>query len=203
MILYWIKAKHHTDLRTEGYIGITDDLIRRKNDHFKKGNKHLKNAFKKYGEDIVFQVIAECDKHICAALEKHLRPFPNIGWNIAEGGGVPPNAKGKKIPYRKRKVPAWNKGKICPQISRANKGRKNPHSEEHKAALRKPKLNKINYKKPKSLFHRKSMKIRAIQNKDHLKFGAKKICAFCDKLIDPGNFAKFHGEKCKMKGEIL
>lgn len=201
MIVYWAKAQHHTNILKEGYVGVTNNLERRIKDHNKYTNKHLQNALQKY--NVIFTIVVKSSNNICIAIEKFLRPVPNIGWNICAGGGLPPSTKGKKLLYRKRSVPAWNKGKKCPQISKALKGRCNPHSELHKLNLRKPKANKINYQGSKSSSHRENMRRRAIENKDHLKFGPKKLCFYCTKMIDPGNFAKFHGEKCRMKGEIL
>lgn len=66
------------------------DIQKRFIDHKRKTNKHLRNAFKKYNENIVIELIAEESKEFCLLLEEELRPNKNIGWNIAIGGGLPP-----------------------------------------------------------------------------------------------------------------
>lgn len=66
-------------------------------------NPHLKQAIAKY-HDIVTDVVYEGTKEECKAKEFVFRPSRLIGWNIAEGGGMPPDNKGKKWnPNRREK----------------------------------------------------------------------------------------------------
>lgn len=95
MFLYWIHHKDHNDIKTQGYVGISSNFLKRIKTHLKNPkNKHLKNALKKYQNDIIFDIILEENKDFCLFLEEELRPEKNIGWNIAKGGGVPPSRKG-------------------------------------------------------------------------------------------------------------
>lgn len=97
MCVYWIRHPEHTDMFTQGYIGITKHgrQERRLWEHKNvSGNNHLKNALNKY--DTKMEVILISDNDYCIDIEKKLRPEPNIGWNITCGGGLPPNFAGKK-----------------------------------------------------------------------------------------------------------
>jgi hypothetical protein len=108
--LYWIHQKDHTDMFTQGYIGIAMDANKRWNTHYKRQeNTHLSNAIKKYGWDnLIKEVVLIADKSYCLIMELKLRYDIGIGWNIAKGGGMPPSSKGNK--YRLG-LSAWNKGK--------------------------------------------------------------------------------------------
>jgi predicted GIY-YIG superfamily endonuclease len=120
--LYWIHQKDHTDMFTQGYIGITCRLKQRLYRHKKfTQNTHLKNAVKKYGWDnLVKTVILIADETYCLMVESQLRSLKNIGWNIIEGGGKPPLATGNK--YRLGAAP-WNKGLGKPKVKKEPKPR--------------------------------------------------------------------------------
>lgn len=153
--VYWLRLPEHTDMFTQGYVGISSKSKLRWNQHFLKSeNQHLKNAIKKYGWDnIVKQVVLIADRDYCLDIEKKLRSSSNIGWNIAVGGGNPPPDfgvkftkgqiswnKGKKMSddFRKKVSDAlkgkivWNKGKTGVQTA-WNKGK--PMSDETKAKV--------------------------------------------------------------------
>jgi len=107
--LYWLHLPGHMDIFTEGYVGITKNPKYRLKQHktYTK-NQHLKNAFIKYGDQIQFDIIIENHTiDYCKQIEEELRQEKNIGWNIAKGGGIPPNVKGIKRTGTKT---AWNKG---------------------------------------------------------------------------------------------
>lgn len=96
MFLYWIHHKDHNNPMKEGYIGITNRSVHERfSEHKKSSNKHLNNAFNKYGEDIIVDILIESNEDMCISLEKKYRPIENIGWNICNGGGIPPSPKGK------------------------------------------------------------------------------------------------------------
>jgi len=96
--VYWIRHQDHTDIFTQGYIGVSNNVKKRWYDHnHKPCNKHLSNAIKKYGWDnLVKEVILVAEEAYCFMIESQLRNRKSIGWNITNGGGKPPNAKGIK-----------------------------------------------------------------------------------------------------------
>ena len=97
--VYWIRHKDHTDMFSQGYIGVSKSIDRRWSDHEKgKTNSlHLKKAIKKYGwENLIKQVILVAEEKYCLNIEKQIRSKDKLGWNIVVGGGMPPNQKGKK-----------------------------------------------------------------------------------------------------------
>ena len=121
MYLYWYHLKEHrsTDVATEGYIGITNNLVDRHYAHSSgRTNAHLRNAFKKYGTSIIKTILFEGSENECQALEKTLRPTAKIGWNLAIGGGIPPSNLGKKhTTETKNKIGLGNKGKNLGRLS--------------------------------------------------------------------------------------
>lgn len=97
--VYWIHLPEHTDIFTEGYVGITNNPKRRFNDHHKIRDKrrqiHINNAIDKYGWDnLVKDIILMSTRRYCLEIERKLRPDIQVGWNIEKGGkysrsGVP------------------------------------------------------------------------------------------------------------------
>ena len=67
--VYWIHCSNHTDIFTQGYVGVTKRFERRIWEHLKlNGNTYLKNAINKYGWDnlikekiIISSPIPSCD----------------------------------------------------------------------------------------------------------------------------------------------
>ena len=93
--LYWWRDHNHTDPWTEGYVGITKDLDKRKS-----GHRHEHDWFREDLECVVLlEGLSEAEARY---LERTYRPEVNIGWNKMSGGGMPPSALGKKFPGRKR-----------------------------------------------------------------------------------------------------
>jgi hypothetical protein len=118
--VYWIRHQDHTDMFSQGYVGISNNVKRRMLNHFSKpSNTHLKNAINKYGwKNLVKEVVLLADKDYCLDIEKKLRPTDFIGWNATAGGGMPPRAKkgmgkGRSVSEETRK-----------KLSEAGKGRK-------------------------------------------------------------------------------
>jgi hypothetical protein len=94
--VYWIRHKDHTDIFSQGYVGVSKNTNIRWKQHFRYGNDHLKNAIKKYGEEnIIKEIILISDDKYCLEIEKKLRAKDHIGWNICKGGGMPPSMLGK------------------------------------------------------------------------------------------------------------
>lgn len=124
--VYWIHHPDHTDMFTQGYIGISSNIKQRWNEHSKRpSNLHIERAVKKYGwNNLVKKIILIADKSYCLAVETKLRPANNIGWNVVSGGGNPPSSLGKTF--------------VCSEetkikLSIANTGKK--HTPEMQAKL--------------------------------------------------------------------
>jgi group I intron endonuclease len=107
--VYWIHHPSHTDIFSQGYVGVSVNFDTRLRSHKRaKQNAHLRNAINKYGWDnLVKKTVLIADTDYCLDVETKLRSEDNIGWNLIKGGGMPPNAKGKTWTSTK---PAWNKG---------------------------------------------------------------------------------------------
>jgi len=128
--VYWIHLKSHTDILSEGYVGVSNNSKLRLWDHnndakkSKHVNPHLSRALTKYKDEIVQTIIFVGDEDICFQLEEELRPEKNIAWNINKGGFCPPSRKGIPLTEEHKK-----------SISKSNTGKKHPHTEEHKKKL--------------------------------------------------------------------
>ena len=84
--VYWIHLPEHTDVFTEGYVGVSKYPERRLTEHKKfKRNSHLTYAFKKY-KNIVHTILLQGPEDYCFEIETKLRPTEEIGWNLAVGG---------------------------------------------------------------------------------------------------------------------
>jgi NUMOD3 motif len=143
--LYWIKNADCINPEIDGYIGITGNQKKRWNNHC---------SSKRFPEDSVMIVLFVGTKEECRKKEREYRPDPFIGWNIAEGGSIPPSWKGRKhseeskkkisktrikkkirhspeviqkISESRRGKPAWNKG-----IKVTDQNWLNKLSESHK-----------------------------------------------------------------------
>lgn len=105
--VYWIHSKDHSDMFSEGYIGVSNNANHRWSYGHKwavKNNRHenprFMNAINKHGWDnLIKEVILIADSDYCYAVEKKLRPSEKIGWNIAIGGGKPPITKSRGDDY--------------------------------------------------------------------------------------------------------
>jgi hypothetical protein len=105
--VYWIRAAHHSDFMTEGYVGVSRNSNKRwKYGHFwpQKNNRHdnpkFSNAIAKHGWDnLVKEVLVIAPEEYCYGLEFKIRPSENIGWNLAVGGGKPPVSKYRGADY--------------------------------------------------------------------------------------------------------
>jgi group I intron endonuclease len=160
-----------------GYIGISKNVELRFSQHTwkrKKTNEHLKNALAKYGDAVKFSVIVEgLDFEAASLIEEVLRPEPNIGWNIAAGGNIPPNPKGKirSSEYREN-------------ISKAKLGEKNPmfgkkvdFSETHRQNLSKATKGRPSKLKGKSR--------------------PQLTCPHCKKVGSAGGMYTWHFDRCR------
>lgn len=92
--VYWIHLSEHTDMFTEGYIGITSKSpLERFKGHIKATRQGfdypLNRAIEKYGNKLIVQTILIGSKEYCCEIERKLRPEQRIGWNLAVGGDKP------------------------------------------------------------------------------------------------------------------
>lgn len=103
MYVYWIRRKNFKDPYTEGYIGVTEKTLEERftrHSKYMKGVTHVSRAIKKY-DDVEIVLLHENDVHWCLDKEIEYRPSKGIGWNNAEGGGLPPkNVKGSSVSKR-------------------------------------------------------------------------------------------------------
>lgn len=92
--VYWLHLKDHTDVFTQGYVGVTTRLIDvRFKEHCSKFSSSynpynpLHLAFAQYGLDAIVRTrLCVCAVDKAYEIEKVLRPFEYMGWNTAEGG---------------------------------------------------------------------------------------------------------------------
>lgn len=130
--VYWIHLPEHTDMLSQGYIGVTTGTV---NDRFsqhkhttsKGSNLTVHNAIRKHGAALIVKTLVSADEDYCYELESKLRPHRRTGWNIVVGGGKSPLSG---IPTEEH--PCY--GKPCSastkaKISEANKGAKNGMSK--------------------------------------------------------------------------
>lgn len=106
--VYWIHHPDHTDMFSQGYIGVSNSAKRRFVEHARsKANRHLRFAIDKHGWDnLVKKEILIAEEAYCLDIERKLRPMDGIGWNLVMGGGKPPPSYGHKRAYGN----TWNKG---------------------------------------------------------------------------------------------
>lgn len=91
-VVYWIRKESHSDILTEGYIGVTDTFLSRMMKHEYRPNEKLKNVFNKYGKDtLVAEIVFEGCREDCYLLERLIRPSKDIGWNVMRGGKIDPS----------------------------------------------------------------------------------------------------------------
>lgn len=91
--LYWIHTKEHTDIFSQGYVGVSMKPEWR-------FYQHLRNAlnpkeYKKYrtefreamaNKEVIYQIVLCSTSAYCYEIEGKLRPTWKIGWNLAAGG---------------------------------------------------------------------------------------------------------------------
>jgi hypothetical protein len=116
--VYWIHLPEHTDMFSEGYIGVTSKTAKERfKSHINAANlnkkKHLKisYAIKKYGaENLIVQTLVICSDEYALDLELKLRPTKEIGWNLAPGGSKPPLRVGPMGPEFSARLSERNRG---------------------------------------------------------------------------------------------
>jgi len=89
--VYWFKLRYHCNPFTQGYIGITNNISRRSNEHFNNARlgkfSHLCNAIRKHGKHkIQVEILHNCTDREALDFESYYRPETSTGWNMAAGG---------------------------------------------------------------------------------------------------------------------
>lgn len=137
--VYWIRCKDHTDMFSQGYIGVSKNAGLRFLQHQRRReNPHLENAIAKYGWDNLIKTeILISDEAYCLDIEAKLRPTVKIGWNICAGGGMPPLLIGQTALIGKT---PWNKGKTYGNSTRKK------ISDAVRLAMQNPERKEINRK---------------------------------------------------------
>lgn len=125
--VYWIHLPEHTDITSQGYVGITKlDVKHRFELHKKakprKGMRHtvIMYALAKYKDTVVIETLLEGSREYCLMIENKLRPDRGIGWNVAVGGSAPMLGVEVSDSTRK-KLSAFQKGrKHTPELRKIN-----------------------------------------------------------------------------------
>lgn len=141
--VYWIRRPDHTDMFMEGYIGVTtNSLHKRMTSHKSAARKGAKTiiakAIRKH-QDLICTEILVAPLWYCLEVENKLRPFPGIGYNMAEGGFLGrQDVKTSKSTLERLSESIKMAYILDPTLSKrcggSNKGRK--HSEQTKQKLR-------------------------------------------------------------------
>lgn len=92
--VYWIHLEEHTDMFSQGYIGVTKHSAKERfAEHKHRANMdsdlNISKAIRKYGsENLIVDTLVIADMDYCFNVESKLRPSAFIGWNISVGGGI-------------------------------------------------------------------------------------------------------------------
>jgi len=184
--VYWIHHPTHTDMFSQGYVGVSVDAERRWEEHFKKSdNRHLKSAINKYGWDtLVKKQILIANKQYCLDMEKKIRPTDNIGWNLVTGGGFPPIRYGNKDRLGQA---SWNKGLAW--------------SDEMRQKFSDAHLGKVVWNKGKTGLQTAWNKGVPMAYRDNAQFNKVYVCPHCQKSGKGNGMFKHHMDRCKFKEE--
>tara|TARA_R110002126_G_scaffold244868_1_gene388160 strand:+ start:1173 stop:1757 length:585 start_codon:yes stop_codon:yes gene_type:complete len=191
-VVYWIRHEDHTDVFTQGYVGVSNNTAKRFEEHKNRpSNSHLKHAIKKYGWDnLIKTVLLVADEAYCLLMETKLRAEDKIGWNIVKGGGMPPSSLGKSFTVSEE---------TRKKISNTKKGQR--HIPEIEALVTK---NLLLHGKPTrfakgSAPWNKGLKIGKDATKHlHIKL----TCPHCNKIGNLGGMKRWHMDNCKLKGIV-
>lgn len=93
-VVYWIHKPEHTDITKEGYVGITNNMVKERWLNHQSASRRnpdihcaiLNRAINKH-KDLIYEVVLVANtREYCERIEGLLRPTNKIGWNIARGG---------------------------------------------------------------------------------------------------------------------
>lgn len=182
--VYWIHENNHSDPYTEGYVGVTNDLPRRLSHHRTQGqNPIVRNKIDK-SEVSVLRDGLDCESAL--QIEHEYRPNPNIGWNINEGGSMPPSQKGRS--YEKQTLVGCERTEKQKQASIEHSKRMKARAEEMRLSDRLP-----SHKGKRRSEESKQRYKRAAENRPVL------VCPHCNKSGKGPVMRKWHFDKCKAR----
>lgn len=149
--VYWIRRDSHSDIFSQGYVGISVKGADKRFIEHKSAAKAgstlvVHQAMRKY-DDIVVETVLIGSLEYCQEIELKLRPEPKIGWNLASGGGQ--TLLGFKHSEESKKKISNNNGARGRVYSEEEKLRRSEiskqlkHSDETKAHLRTRALERI------------------------------------------------------------
>lgn len=151
--VYWIHLPHHTDMYSQGYIGVSNNPTRRLQEHKNStDNKHLSRALTKYSDSVLQTVIFNGNSESCYLYEEQLRPTTNVGWNINKGGTNPPSRLGwtptaDTLQKRSNSLKGIIRSEEwCKNLSDAKSGCKNPMFGKSNPCTREKRLSIIKTK---------------------------------------------------------
>lgn len=186
--IYWIRTKEHSDMYSEGYIGVTRNLNRRikTHKHLAENNAHVNEKLKEslvlFKDSILIDVIFSGEEQECYDKEFELRPRKNIGWNIDIGGkGCNSGTSGMKMTEsfcQKRSI--YMIGNKCASGNHKSK------SEEHKIKIG------LGNKGKTISEQQKIRQSESMKNKPLL------TCPFCGFIGRGSNMVRWHFKNCKL-----
>ena len=218
--VYWIHHPEHTDMFTQGYIGVSKFAEKRWEQHNKRTeNRHLRFAIDKHGWDtLVKEVVLISSKAYCLMIELKLRAEDAVGWNIVKGGGYTPKSK-KGVNLGKD---TWNKGLAYSDETKAKISNnvkilwENPEYRQHMVAVHQGQIGPMTGKKhtAETIENLKLIKLGKPSGKKGMKMPQEYIekmkqlaikeswiCPHCNKqgkAKGAGN--RWHFDNCKEKG---
>lgn len=141
-IVYWIRRPEHTDIFTQGYVGVSSrSLEDRIAEHIKTSKENGKRvyvvhkAIRSIGiENLTYSTVLVGEEDYCYDVERKLRPTRSIGWNLAEGGSKPPPKLGfEHSDESKEKISTIWKGKkrSSESVQRSAESRRGTKMPEH------------------------------------------------------------------------
>ena len=121
--VYWIRKVEHTNIYTEGYVGVSTNIERRWREHITeaRANRHP-NAFlcnvinEHYPDSLIFEIVYLSNEDNCYNYEEMLRPETNIGWNLRSKGPI-----GKMSEEGRKSISAKTLGKKLTEKEKENR----------------------------------------------------------------------------------
>ncbi len=112
--VYWIFDNTCQNPEWHGYIGVTT-----KKRYKSRCLEHKRSN--RFSKDCSIRIIFEGNIEGCYLYEAVLRPYPNMGWNIAAGGARGHKIGNKKSDETKKKIGVANFGRKRPDLAERNR----------------------------------------------------------------------------------